>query len=252
MAGYDAFQQQYEELCKSYRAIDDFRAKLLGFLPLASGAGWITLVTSVHQPPKGLFILVGIVGAVITFGLWIFEARGAQRCRDLKRVAKNLEAYLGLNADLGQFRGENRGEMHPRPGVIREFWAGVFVYLAVCVGWLGLAIHSYRTPEGFDLRLMSWGDGTGVPTTERNLVIVGTDTGNLLHIRIFDASGNLVTDTDETKLCTEQAAAIATLKQRIAGLLPPHAMTDAEKAQVISEATSIVGQTRPEPKSLSQ
>ena len=26
----------YEELCTSYRAIDDFRAKLLGFLPLAT------------------------------------------------------------------------------------------------------------------------------------------------------------------------------------------------------------------------
>lgn len=27
----------YKELCNSYRAIDDFRAKLLGFLPLATG-----------------------------------------------------------------------------------------------------------------------------------------------------------------------------------------------------------------------
>ena len=26
----------YEQLCMSYRAIDDFRAKLLGFLPLAT------------------------------------------------------------------------------------------------------------------------------------------------------------------------------------------------------------------------
>ena len=29
----------YRELCSSYRAIDDFRTKLLGFLPLATGAG---------------------------------------------------------------------------------------------------------------------------------------------------------------------------------------------------------------------
>src|SRR5262249_44229314 len=94
------------------------------------------------------------------------------------------------------------------------------------------------------LRLMSWGDGTGVPTSGSNLVIVGTDDKNLLHIRIFDANGNRVTDTDETKLPAAQAAAIATLKQQLPGLLPPPVLPYAEKAQVIGEATSIVGQTR--------
>jgi hypothetical protein len=96
---------------------------------------------------------------------------------------------------------------------------------------------------GFDLRLMSWGDGTRVPTSWSDLVVVGIDNSNLLHIRIFDASGNRVTDTDETELPAAQAAAVAALKQQIPGLLSPHVLTDTEKAQVISEATSIVGQT---------
>ena len=89
---------------------------------------------------------------------------------------------------------------------------------------------------------MSWGDGSGVPTSGKNLVVVGTDNNGLLHIRIFDAAGNRIKDTDETQL-PAQAAAIATLKQQLPGLLPPHVLTDAEKAQVIAEATSIVGQT---------
>jgi hypothetical protein len=29
----------YQEVCTTYRAIDDFRAKLLGLLPLVSGTG---------------------------------------------------------------------------------------------------------------------------------------------------------------------------------------------------------------------
>jgi hypothetical protein len=95
---------------------------------------------------------------------------------------------------------------------------------------------------GFDLRLMSWGDGSGVPTSGKNLVVVGTDNNGLLHIRILDAAGNRIVDTDETQL-PAQAAAIATLKQQLPGLLPPHVLTDAEKAQVTGEATSIVGQT---------
>jgi hypothetical protein len=76
-------------------------------------------------------------------------------------------------------------------------------------------LRSYR----FDLGLMSWGDGTGVPTSGYNLVIVGTDNDNRLHIRIFDHDGDLITDTDETKLPRAQAEAISALKQKLPGLL---------------------------------
>jgi RNA polymerase sigma factor (sigma-70 family) len=103
-----------------------------------------------------------------------------------------------------------------------------------------------RRPR-FDLRLMSWGDGTGVPTSGNELVITGTDDNDLLHIRIFDQDGHRVTDTDEAKLPHAQAQAILILKQRLPGLLPPHVMTEAEKAQILREVTSIVGQTRRRP-----
>lgn len=95
------------------------------------------------------------------------------------------------------------------------------------------------------LRLMSWGDGSGAPIPGNNLdtVIVGIDDTGLLHIRIFDAGGKLVTDTDERKLFSTQAEKISTLKQQLPAWLPPHVLTDAEKAQVITEVTSILGQT---------
>jgi tetratricopeptide (TPR) repeat protein len=98
--------------------------------------------------------------------------------------------------------------------------------------------------KGPDLRLISWGDGSGAPTSGNSLVIVGVDNKGLLHIRIFDAAGNLVTDTHETKLPGTQARAIATLKQQLPGLSPPHMLTSAEKDQVVREVTSIVGQTQ--------
>ncbi|MGO9207619.1 MAG: hypothetical protein ACLQBX_15800 [Candidatus Limnocylindrales bacterium] len=100
-----------------------------------------------------------------------------------------------------------------------------------------------KVEAGYDLRLMSWGDGSGMPTSGNNLAIVGTDNNGLLHIRIFDAGGNRVTDTDETKLPSTQAAAISTLKQQLPALLPPHVLTGAEKSQVLTEVTSIFGQT---------
>jgi multidrug efflux pump subunit AcrB len=93
-----------------------------------------------------------------------------------------------------------------------------------------------------ELNLMSWGDGSKVPTAGNNLVVVGTDNDGRLHIRIFDASGGMLTDTDETKLPSSQAVAISTLKQQLPGLLPPLVLTDAGKSKIITEATSIAGQ----------
>jgi hypothetical protein len=96
--------------------------------------------------------------------------------------------------------------------------------------------------DGPTLSVVSWGAGSTVPTSGKNLVIVGIDNSNLLHIRIFDANGAEVVDKDETQFPTTQAAAIATLKAQLPGLLPPHVLTAAEKAQVIGEVDLITGQ----------
>jgi hypothetical protein len=95
---------------------------------------------------------------------------------------------------------------------------------------------------GYDLRLRSWGDGSGVPASGKKRVIVGIDDNGRLHIRSFDADGKL-TDTDETERPPAQAGAIAALKQRIPGLLPPHVLTSAETTQLQRDLTSILGQT---------
>jgi hypothetical protein len=62
--------------------------------------------------------------------------------------------------------------------------------------------------------LVAAGDGSWVPTSGKNLVIVGVDNNGLLHIRIFDDGGNRVTGTDETKLPSTKARAVSTLKQQ--------------------------------------
>ena len=99
-------------------------------------------------------------------------------------------------------------------------------------------------PRGFDLRLMSWQDGSEVLTSDDSLVIVGTDNNDMLHIRIFDADG-LVTVTDETELLSKHAEEVLALKQQLPALLPPHVLTGAEKSQFLTKVTSILGQTRP-------
>jgi hypothetical protein len=103
-------------------------------------------------------------------------------------------------------------------------------------GWRGQLLR-----ERFDLRLISWADGSKVPTKGNKLVIIGVDKNDLLHIRIFDAGGKGVMDTDETNLSSAQAVAIWTLKHELAGMSPPHELTGAKQARVIRKVRSIVG-----------
>ena len=94
---------------------------------------------------------------------------------------------------------------------------------------------------------MSWGNGSKVPTSGNKLVILGIDNHDRLHIRIFDAGGKSVMDTDESKLSDSQVVAILTLKRQLQGLLAPHVLTGGEKARVIKKVTSIVAQTSQDP-----
>jgi hypothetical protein len=120
----------------------------------------------------------------------------------------------------------------------------------------------------YDLRLMSWGDGTAVPTSGNSLVVAGTDGNSLLHVRVLvasgartdafeamdgngrlrlktvDASGSVTSDLLESNLDSARAGTLSALKQQLPGLLPPHVLTPAEKLQVLGQVTSILRQAR--------
>jgi hypothetical protein len=124
------------------------------------------------------------------------------------------------------------------------------------------------TLDGFDLRLMSWRNGSEVPISGRKLVIVGTDDG-LLHICIFnvhgertdtferkdsggdlhllsDASGKVLWDVSESELAATQAGVISTLgnlKNQIQGLRPEQGLNISERGRVLGQVRSIVDQT---------
>ena len=99
---------------------------------------------------------------------------------------------------------------------------------------------------GPQLESMPWGDGSKVPRSGNNKVIVGADNQSVLHIRIFDIRGNLVKDTDENvELRRRPPPDFATVKELLTVLSSLKKPTRAEKAQhesdVISAVMSIVG-----------
>jgi hypothetical protein len=126
----------YQELCASYHGIADFRAKLLGLLPLASGAGIFLLLgePSGTQPLPKTLVAVGVFGFLVTLGLFTYELRGIQRCNALIEVGKALEDELGVQ---GQFR-LRPGAVN---GIIGTTLAARIIYPAVLAAWLFVALY---------------------------------------------------------------------------------------------------------------
>jgi len=126
----------YSELCNSYRAIDDFRTKLLGFLPLATGAGIFFLVIDKGKIDfvQPYLQSIGVFGFVITLGLFFYEFYGIKKCTHLIRAGKALEEKL--NIDDGQFTKRPPGVA----GLINEPLAAGVIYPAVLAAWTFIAL----------------------------------------------------------------------------------------------------------------
>ena len=77
----DSLRTIYQELCNSFRAIDEFRTKLLGFLPLSTGAGVVLLSNALTDATKRGFVApllgpIGAFGIAVTLGLLFYEIHG--------------------------------------------------------------------------------------------------------------------------------------------------------------------------------
>jgi hypothetical protein len=100
-------RDEYREVCTSHAGITDFRAKLLALLPVASGTGIGLLIfqvkTSVSEIPPGLLVGLGVFGALVTAGLFVYELRQIDVCKQLRNRAAYIERQFGEEA--GQFGG---------------------------------------------------------------------------------------------------------------------------------------------------
>jgi hypothetical protein len=131
----------YDQLCTSYHAIDDFRAKLLGFLPLVTGGGLILLTGRSAEVREEFFRPMGLFGVAITSGLLAYELFGIKKCHALLDAGAELEHALGLP---GEDAGRAAGQFLRRPnnllGVVNEPFAAAAIYPAVLAAWTYLAL----------------------------------------------------------------------------------------------------------------
>lgn len=129
----------YQQLCDSYRAIDDFRAKLLGFLPFATGGGIFLLLGPLSDQKTSALAQqftgpIGAFGFVITVGLFCYELYGFKKCHRLIQAGQQIEGRLRI---AGQFLDRPRGVA----SLINEPFAAGIIYPAVLAAWMFLALR---------------------------------------------------------------------------------------------------------------
>jgi hypothetical protein len=129
------FHLMYEEISNSFHKVDEFRAKLLGFLPLASGTLMSVLLRDGSVVSYTSTCVLCVFGALITMGLYFYELRGVQRCNILVRLGASLEDNLGFR---GPFTAKNTT---PRiVGVIGATGAAFVIYPTVFAAWVFVAL----------------------------------------------------------------------------------------------------------------
>jgi hypothetical protein len=132
----------YEQLCTSYHGIDDFRAKLLGFLPLVTGGGLVLLTGRTEDVRKAFFGPVGLFGIAVTAGLLAYELFGIKKCHALIEAAKAMERDMKVPA--GQFRTRPNNLLK----VVNEPFAAALIYSAALAAWTYLALLYVNPPLG--------------------------------------------------------------------------------------------------------
>lgn len=133
--------QRYEQMCLDIRFTDDISLKLLGLIPLVSGAGILTVLFAGPDRSRSEAALlggfVGLLGAIVTFAVYMWERRNLKFCNYLIKQVSALEED---NADItycGHYLGR---PVAPRFGCWRmgKTQAEGILYTSVIISWLAL------------------------------------------------------------------------------------------------------------------
>ena len=142
----DIEMRVYDQLCTSYHAIDDFRAKLLGILPLVTGTSMSFLLSNLGDAKNisittpSLLAAIGVFGLLITLGLFSYEIFGIKKCGALIKAGRDLEASLQI--ENGQFVNRPQNVAY----LINEPFAAAVIYPTVLAAWTFFTL-AFAWPE---------------------------------------------------------------------------------------------------------
>jgi hypothetical protein len=187
-------RELYSQVCQSYRAIDDFRMKLLGLLPIATGAGVLALLSSGKvdlnadsadaAQTQQILIGVAVFGIAITLGLFAYELHGIKKCGRLIKIGARIERDMGSS---GGYFGQFATRPHRVGRVIDVPLASCLVYPASLAVWVFVGLVSVSgwfavTASGLVMVGLFAGSVWGCRRLDRNLAAWDRAQG-LLHAR---------------------------------------------------------------------
>ena len=138
------FLATYAEICRSYHAIDDFRTKLLGFLPLTSLVGLLLLDTNNMLSFQELISndilgFAAIFAALLTLSLFGYEIRSIKRTDHLIREGTHLEKQLGIGHGHFNLCEEEHDAVTAK--IFNSKVVACIIYSVVFSAWLFIALR---------------------------------------------------------------------------------------------------------------
>jgi hypothetical protein len=94
----------YAETCNSIRTTDEISFKLMGIVPLVTGATLLTFFLKEPIPAENadFVVALALVAALTTLGLFRWELRNIQNCSWLRRRAEALEDAIVTSSGAPQ------------------------------------------------------------------------------------------------------------------------------------------------------
>jgi len=148
----DKLRLDYDQTYNQFRMLADIRFKLLGFVPLVSGAA-ISLLAG--NKSNEVALAVGLLGFLVTLGIVIYELRNTQFYDGTVHRAKWLEVSLDMPSfTKGAKQGGLYGERPPRTlklfGIvtIKHDHGLALIYGTVLGAWIYLIVDSLSSLLG--------------------------------------------------------------------------------------------------------
>lgn len=123
----------YQQLCTNYQNLIDFRLKLMGFLPFVTASSFA--VTIISDPAKrqalaNLVLPFGLLGALITLGLFLYEVENLKLSTAIEAEGMKLEQEMHI---LGPFAPKH-------PHLFNAHNSLALIFSTTFAGWICLAL----------------------------------------------------------------------------------------------------------------
>ena len=133
----------YIEIMKQITERDGISFKLLAFVPtVPSVLAFLTIWKDIKGIPISVFVLVGLLGFLMTFFVWCWEQRNIQFCVMLRESAADIEEKSEISAKpFKEFKDMKRPTFLGIEMGKRESERGL--YIVTMILWLALPIMAY-------------------------------------------------------------------------------------------------------------